>query len=169
MGIAIEPVQPKPSYAKTPKALYIYKENHHQAASQPAGRVSFFIPTISYAPWLSRSRPRPLPTGNPTPASSSAIAGACACARPWPGAGGWLEACPPKTIGRSSRSWHAHMPSTIMRAALANCSPHQSQLLGSPWAYSVVTTRWMKWIVSAKSGTSFDRETSSSRKMTLHQ
>ena len=54
-----------------------------------------------------------------------------------------------------------------MRAALAHCRPHQSKFEGMEWVYSDVAMRWTKWMVRAKSGMSFERETRRRRNITL--
>jgi hypothetical protein len=64
----------------------------------------------------------------------------------------------PNEMGCISLYRQAQTPVTIISAALAASRLHQRRFVGSELVYNVVTTRWMKWIVSAKSGTSFERE-----------
>lgn len=59
------------------------------------------------------------------------------------------------------------MPRDVIIAALANCRAHQRRFAGRECEYKIVAIRCRKWIVRAKSGTSFERETKRRRKITL--
>jgi hypothetical protein len=72
-------------------------------------------------------------------------------------------------MGRNSRHWQLQTPSMVMMAALAPWTLHQNNDMGMECEYSDVKTRWMKWTVSAKSGTSLDRTTITSIAMTLFE
>lgn len=84
-----------------------------------------FNRSISYSFWRLRSRPRPRPKLDSCWPSSPV----CCDEDPvW-----LLPSSPVNVIGRSSRCWHAHIPTNIIIAALANCRPHHRRLEGREW------------------------------------
>lgn len=122
-------------------------------------RLSWSIPTISYPPSPSLPLPRPRPLENPSPSSSSPVPPFCAAPSPLLPAPppAFPPPPPPNDIGLSSRYLDPQMARATQMPELAAMAPHHIAFRGMRPVYRLVTTRCRPCIVSAKSGTSFER------------